>query len=117
MFDIYISAVSRGRRKKGGTVPSKALDLAINQIHRYIRFRNHDDLDIINDVSAEHQLIRSIVLLFSYFVKEKAILSKGSIVVFDLRQSLLWLVFTFETYKVVNSMIKCFYCQATQELP
>ena len=59
-FDADISAVSRGRRKKGGTVPSKALDLAINQIHRYIRFRNHDDLDIINDVSTSISLSNQI---------------------------------------------------------
>jgi tubulin monoglycylase TTLL3/8 len=33
------------REKKGGTVPSKALDWAIQQCDQYIRSKNHEDID------------------------------------------------------------------------
>lgn len=38
-------------KKKGGFVPMRAIDLALQQCAKFLRFKTHEDLDADSDVS------------------------------------------------------------------
>ena len=43
---------ARGRKKKGGYVPIRAVEIALKQARRFLRAQQHDDIDQAFDVSS-----------------------------------------------------------------
>ena len=60
-----LGSPSKSKKKKGGVVPAKALDMALHQIKGYLNFRNHDDLDTHENVRNNN--VVSPDILFVYF--------------------------------------------------
>ena len=56
IFSIFnnTGSPSKSKKKKGGTVPVKALEMALHQVKGYLKFRNHDDLDTQENVRNYH---------------------------------------------------------------
>ncbi len=51
LADVFIVFPGEKKRTKAAYVPLRALDIALSQCHRHLRFLSHDDIDDVAQVT------------------------------------------------------------------